>query len=581
MIGLIFNWPNFIVLALGLIAFKVCNDKYKETKSRALLNCIPGIFTSLGLLGTFCAICWSLHGLGDVQTEVIDQTGKTLKKVREAGSQNLDIMKIISELIPAFTTSIIGLVGALGATVYAKWVFAKEDAADDKELNNISPEEYIRDIAINTKEMTSNKSYLDRNNELLVSLIDLHKEEREKNREYNDKLNENISRQSEILKEFIEGFVKRMDKIFKQMHGSIQQQVLNFGEEQFSKTSQLLTTITERLSNVSSDIINNQRQSVETMLNNTNSEISNITTSVTDVLGNLTKELQNSLSSLHSQQAERLNTIITNYDSLATVLSMQNSDFAAKMTEQMQSEYSKVQEHNVQSLQQMVDLRTAYQEATSEVLTSTISMNEKATADLRESMNALATKLNEQMHNEYSKVQEHNTQSLQQMIDMRNAYQEATSNALNSTLSMNEKATADLRESIGGFVTDIQGSISAQCTALSTAIATNVESLNKAYEFVKSLVAEIRQNYDQAVLAYGDAVNVAHRTNESAEKAIAANNKSLQAVEETNAKISEVLNLLDKRQENIEQLTKHISSISGSIVELQKLESTLNKIVNK
>ena len=64
-------------------------------------------------------------------------------------------------------------------------------------------------------------------------------------------------------------------------------------------------------------------------------------------------------------------------------------------------------------------------------------------------------------------------------------------------------------------------------------------------------------------------------------KAIAANNKSLQAVEETNAKISEVLNLLDKRQENIEQLTKHISSISGSIVELQKLESTLNKIVNK
>ena len=643
MIGLIFNLPNFLVIVGGGFTWYWCNKKYKNTKSHALLNCIPGVFTSLGLLGTFWSICYSLHGLGGVQPELIDNTGKTLAEVQAAGSRNIDIMNIISELIPAFTSSILGLLGALVTTIWAKNIFAEEEKLESKELNNISPEEYIRDIAINTKEMTSNKSYLDRNNELLVSLIDLHKEEREKNREYNDKLNENISRQSEILKEFIEGFVKRMDEIFKQMHGSIQQQVLNFGEEQFSKTSQLLTSITERLSNVSSDIINNQRQSVETVLNNTNSEISNITTSVTDVLGNLTKELQNSLSSLHSQQAERLNTIITNYDSLATVLSMQNSDFATKMTEQMQSEYSKVQEHNVQSLQQMVDLRTAYQEATSEVLTSTISMNEKATADLRESMNALATKLNEQMNNEYAKVQEHNTQSLQQMIDMRNAYQEATSNALNSTLSMNEKATADLRESmnalatklneqmnneyakvqehntqslqqmidmrnayqeatsnalnstlsmnekatadlresIGGLVTDIQGSISAQCTALSTAIATNVESLNKAYEFVKSLVAEIRQNYDQAVLAYGDAVNVAHRTNESAEKAIAANNKSLQAVEETNAKISEILNLLDKRQENIEQLTKHISSISGSIVELQKLESTLNKIVNK
>lgn len=119
-----------------------------------------------------------MHGLGDVQTEVIDQTGKTLKEVREAGIQNLDIMKIISELIPAFTTSIIGLVGASGASIYAKWEFANEDAETDNDLNNISPEEYIRDIAINTKEMTSNKSYLNRNNELLVSLIDLHKEER-------------------------------------------------------------------------------------------------------------------------------------------------------------------------------------------------------------------------------------------------------------------------------------------------------------------------------------------------------------------------------------------------------------------
>lgn len=479
MIELIFNWPNGIVLVFGLIASIVCNNKYKKTKSRALLNCVPGIFTSLGLLGTFCAICWSLYGLGDAPTEAIDQTGKTLKEVKLAGGQNIDIMKIISELIPAFTTSIIGLVGALLATIYAKWVFANEDANTDKELKNVSPEEYIRDIAINTKDIVSIKSDLDRNNKLLERLKEIHNEEKVKNREYNDKLNENISRQSEILKEFVEGFVKRMDDIFKQMRISIQEQVLNYGEEQFSKTTQLLTSITERLSNVSSDIINNQRQSVETMLSNTNSEISNMTTSVTDVLGNLTKELENSLASLHT----------------------------------------KVQEHNVQSLQQMVDLRTTYQEATSEVLTS--------------------------------------------------------------TLSMNEKLTADLRESMSGLVAEVQGSISSQCSALSTAIATNVESLNKAYEFVKTLVAEIRQNYDQAVLAYGDAVNVAHRNNESAEKAIAANNKSLQAVEETNAKISEVLNLLSKRQENIEQLTKHISSISGSIIELQKLESTLNKIANK
>lgn len=73
-------------------------------------------------------------------------------------------------MIPAFTTSIIGLVGALLATIYAKWVFANEDANTDKELKNVSPEEYIRDIAINTKDIVSIKSDLDRNNKLLERL---------------------------------------------------------------------------------------------------------------------------------------------------------------------------------------------------------------------------------------------------------------------------------------------------------------------------------------------------------------------------------------------------------------------------
>ena len=517
MFDLIINSWNIVVLIIGLGATIWCKRKYDETKSSPLLTSLPGVWTSLGLLGTFCAICYSLHDLNAVK-EVVDNTGKTLGEVKAASGQDLDIMEIISKLIPAFTTSIIGLVGALCVTLWSKIKFAQEEVEEKSKLSGTSPEEYIRDVAIYTKEMTYNKSILNKHNELLTELINLHKEEEKKNREYNEKLNDNISHQSEILKEFIDGFVKRMDDIFQQMHGAIQQQVQNFGEEQFSKTSLLLTSITERLSNVSNEIINNQRQSVETMMNNTNTEIGNITTSVTEVLGNLTSKVQESLATLNTQQSERLNTIITNYDALAAKLSEQNTDFATKVTEQLQIEYSKVQEHNVQSLQQMVDLRNAYQEVTSDVLTS--------------------------------------------------------------TLAMNEKATADLRESMSGFVTNIQSLVSTQCSTLSTAITTNVESLNKAYRFIESLVAEIRQNYDQAVLAYGDAVNVAHRTNESSEKVIVANNKSLQAVEETNNRISEILDILEERQENIEQLTKQISSVSGAIVELQKLESTLNKITN-
>jgi hypothetical protein len=519
MFDLIFNPYNGLVVVLGGGATIWCFIRYKKTKSRPLLNCLPGVFTSLGLLGTFCSICWSLHGLGGtVSTEIVDNTGRTLAEVKAAAGTNIDIIKIISELIPAFTSSIVGLLCALGITICTKMVFAKEEAEYDAKLAGKSPEEYIRDIAVYAKESAEHKILLQKNNEYLHELINLQKTQEKKNREYNDTLNSNISNQSQILKEFIDGFVNRMDDLFKQMHGAIQQQVQNFGEEQFTKTSELLTSITERLSSVSNSIISQQRNSVEEMMANTNNEISDITKSVTEALGKLTEDVQNSLASLDSHQSERLNNIISNYDALTSKLTEQNSEFTTKVNAQLQSEFEKVQKHNVESLEQMVNLKDAYQETTSQVLAN--------------------------------------------------------------TLEMNEKATSNLRESMSGFVDNIQASISTQCNALSTAISTNVKSLNDAYKFIETLVAEIKQNYDQSVLAYGDAVNVAHRTNENAEKTIQATNKSLASVEATNDKIAEVLNILTTRQDNIEQLTKQICYISSTIVELQKLENMLNKITN-
>ena len=97
MIELIFNVYNIAVVALGGTATLWCANKYKETQSRPLLNCLPGVFTSLGLLGTFLSICISLHGLGNINSAVVDNTGKTLAQVQAAGSQNLDIMKIIPQ----------------------------------------------------------------------------------------------------------------------------------------------------------------------------------------------------------------------------------------------------------------------------------------------------------------------------------------------------------------------------------------------------------------------------------------------------------------------------------------------------
>ena len=149
--SLIINWWNIVVLALGLIATFWCNNKYNETKSRPLLTSLPGVWTSLGLLGTFLAICLSLH---DVKT---------------AEGINADILELIRSLVPAFTTSIIGLVGALVVTIWSKVKFAQEEVEDNSKLGNMTPEEYIRDTAVNTKKLTDNRTIWAKHNKYYYS----------------------------------------------------------------------------------------------------------------------------------------------------------------------------------------------------------------------------------------------------------------------------------------------------------------------------------------------------------------------------------------------------------------------------
>lgn len=98
------NGLNIGVLGVGLtLTVLFILFYFFITKSRPLLTSLPGVWTSLGLLGTFVTICNSLQNLEN-----------------NTGNQGLDIIKIIEELIPAFSTSIIGLLGALFVTIITK-----------------------------------------------------------------------------------------------------------------------------------------------------------------------------------------------------------------------------------------------------------------------------------------------------------------------------------------------------------------------------------------------------------------------------------------------------------------------------
>ena len=476
----VFGVSLFLAVVFGII--------YYFNRSRQLLNSLPGLFTSLGLLGTFVAICNSLGTINE---------------------DTLEIDVIIRNLVPAFTSSIAGLISAFIATAGCKIWYSFEDKKLDEKVDKKSPEECLHSLTLLTEQTNGKLSTISQ------QLID----QAAKNETYNDRLNTTISQQSKILEQFINDFVKRMDDIFTKMHGQIEQNIKDFGEEQFKKCADTLEALTQKMSSLSTGLLEEQKTNVQQMIDGTNTELQSVSNTVTEQINALCTQMTSALSTLRTSQDERLTAIVSNYDALSERLSSQNSEFAEKMNAQMNAEYEKIQEQSANSLQQMVDLKDAY------------------------------TEVNQEM--------------------------------LQSSTAMNREISAELRNSLSTFVTDLQKAVIDEVNVLSTAIVTNVEALEKSYAYISDHVRNIKGNYESAAQAYIDAVNTAHRMNESQENMLTTINDSMKHVVHTNEKVDEVIAVMEERQERIENLISHINEISTTIEMLQKLESQLNRIANK
>ena len=475
----------FIACVIIAVIFAII---YHHNKSRQLLNSLPGLFTSLGLLGTFVAIC---NSLGDINQD------------------SLEIDTIIRNLVPAFTSSIAGLISAFFATAGCKIWYSYEDRKLEKKINLQTPEECLYSLTL----------LYSKTNETLSRISKQLVDQSAQNEVYNERLNTTIGQQSQILEKFINDFVKRMDEIFTKMHGQIEQNIKDFGEEQFKKCADTLEALTDKMSSLSTGLLEEQKANVQQMIAGTNTELQSVSNNVTEHITSLCTQMTSALANLRSSQDERLTSIVENYNVLSERLASQNSDFAEKMNAQMNAEYEKIQEQSTNSLQQMVDLKDDYIEVNREML--------------------------------------------------------------QSSTSMNREVSAELRNSLSTFVTDLQKTVTDEVNVLSSAIVANVEALEKSYAYISDHVRNIKGNYESAAQAYIDAVNNAHRMNESQENMLSTINDSMKHVVHTNEKVDEVIAVMEERQERIENLISHINEISTTIETLQKLEGQLNRIANK
>lgn len=284
-------------------------------------------------------------------TEVTSNIGKT---VAEAGldSTNLDIRDIIYKLIPAFTSSIAGLILAFVATIWLKLVYATEEQKLDEQKEYEDSEVTIYRIA-----------------NLVGTISGQMKADALKNQEYNERLNSNISQQSAILEQFINDFVKRMDEIFVKMKESVESQINNFGEEQFKKSSQVLEQITTKLTNSSELLLTEQKNNVAALISGTQTELTAIASTLKTQMEKLNQDTADALKGIETRHAE---------------------------------EYERIHNESLEGLKKMAALKDDFSKVNGEILNDTIKMNEGITESLRTSLKEFIEKIQSSISEECS-----------------------------------------------------------------------------------------------------------------------------------------------------------------------------------
>lgn len=456
---------NGAVLVIGLAVSIWFFHKYKETNSRQLLNSLPGVWTSLGLLGTFIAICASLGGISTA--EAVDNVGKTVANA----TPEIDIKTIIGDLIPAFSTSIYGLLFATSITIWNKVRYAKEDKLIDDEINNVSPEKYISDIAVELKAQTK------------------------KNEEYNEKLNNTLGNQSKILESFVKDFVARMDGIFKEMGNDIRANINSFGQEQFKNSADLLNAIVAKLAQSTESLVSKQSESVTSLMSNTNTQLEGISSQIDKSISAIGESATSSMSTLISDQKESLNTLLSGQkDSMATLITGQNDSMAALLAgqkdsmttiiatqkEQLDALVEKNNDFNNQVLQQSTDLNKQVSDNLRESLTSLTATMQATISDQCAALSMAIANCVDELKESYSFITEH-------MASIRSDYQQSTEAYRDAVQNAH-----DINDSFEHTIRSIDDSIK-NLDETNKNVAEATDLVKQRYEKIEHLVASINE----------------------------------------------------------------------------------------
>ena len=194
------DYANWLTISLGIIVSIISWYIAKKHHSEQLRSYVPSIWTSLGIFFTFLSIY------------------VTLSSMASTSDDHIQITEIIRGIIPAFSTSVIGILGAIVTSYIDRLQKSFEEAKDNINLENFSSgkfsaigEEQTPDIILLQliREISNNVSTLISSTEENTNVLNnnvMHAIE-ENTTETATRTKEALQEQKNQLKTYIEKFV--------------------------------------------------------------------------------------------------------------------------------------------------------------------------------------------------------------------------------------------------------------------------------------------------------------------------------------------------------------------------------------
>lgn len=263
---LICSCLNTIVLVVGVVLTLVLCFEYRRNHSRILLSYIPNIWTSLGILGTFMAIGNSLTN--SVAIKNVD---------------NASIGVLIEEIIPAFETSVIGIVGAIVASIIIKWHYSSYDKKENELYvnsvgDNIPPELLLNNIHHSL--------------ERLIIVIQL---------------------QESNIKSFLDNYMLQLTEFYNRIFESNNEQVKTLSDKYVNNVSSILASTNKEINKRIETLLLSHSQSIQEYLKSEETKLSEVANDIRNFL----KGVPQSVDSMKNGLIECLrSTIIEKYNQL-------------------------------------------------------------------------------------------------------------------------------------------------------------------------------------------------------------------------------------------------------------------------